>query len=63
MPNKFKAIVINQVGENFSREVRELNFEIKSFANFDIKSCPFQLAAYVSPESQPHWSASRVHPL
>ena len=27
MPETFKALVINQDGENFSREVKELNFD------------------------------------
>ena len=27
MPETFKALVINQEGENFSREVRDLNFD------------------------------------
>ena len=27
MPETFKALVVNQEGENFSREVKELNFD------------------------------------
>ena len=27
MSDTFKALVINQVGENFSQEVKELNFD------------------------------------
>jgi len=27
MPETFKALVINQEGENFSQEVKELNFD------------------------------------
>jgi len=47
MPETFKALVVNQNGENFSQEVKELLYKIPpffdfvSFLNIEITLFPF----------------------
>ena len=45
MPETFKALVINQDGENFSREVKELNFDFLNEGEVLVKIC----LLYTSP--------------